>query len=152
MAVLNSKSFTKAVGALASHVDVECKELGATVRLGRLTAPQGLKLGKRYNNVQKDADGSPKSVEDMASFYVWLLSLSIVDGDGNAFLCSDEGRLKLGKLSLGALTDLGSEALILNGMAERESEPKKKTAKSGTSTKTTTSSPSGSASKSGGST
>jgi hypothetical protein len=108
------------------YMDCDCAELGGDVRLKRLSAADGMTLGKRYNAIAKDADGSPTSDEDMAGFFAYLLSLSIIDESGEAFLCSDEGRSQLSSLSLGTLSGLGTEAMIFNGMAERKGDTKKK--------------------------
>ena len=134
--VIDAKQFAKTMKARAPHVDVQCEELG-TVRLARLSAKAGLKLGKHYAAVPKGPDGQPQSDEAIADFYVWLLSLSIVDTEGEAFLCSDEGRQQIALLSIGTLTSLGNDAMVLNGMAETAKKKKR-----GTSTTPTTDSPS----------
>ena len=148
MGVLNAKTFNKALKARRDFTEVNCEELDCTVRLGRLTAAQGLKLGKRYNAVPKDAEGNPKDEEDLAEFFVWLLSLAIVNEEGEPFLSSDEGRVQIGSLSFGTITQLGTEAMVVNGMAERD-DTKKKTGKPGTSAEKKMPQPSASVENSG---
>ena len=144
--VFNAKTFGTALRSIASSVDVDCDELGGAVRLKRLTAGQGMNLGKIYELVPKDKAGKPRNVEDMADFFVRLVSMSVADEDGVAYLSNDEGRLALSGLSLGTITKLGTEAMILNNMAESTDAKKNKVKKSnGTSATKPTASPSDSA-------
>ena len=141
MGVLNSKTFATALSAVASSVDVECDELGGSVRLKRLTAGQGMNLGKIYDMVPKGRDGQPRNVDDMADFFVRLVSMSVVDDAGEAYLSNDEGRFALAGLSLGTISKLGTEAMVLNNMAE-STDAKKNKVKTSTGTSTTKTTPS----------
>lgn len=99
-------------------VDIECSEVGGTLRLRRLNAAVGMAIGKQYNAMPKGSDGKPRD-EDVIELYVLLLVNSIVDESGDLFLLNEEGKVHLRSLSFGTISELGSEALVLNGMAER---------------------------------
>jgi hypothetical protein len=116
--VLDAKQFRKAMNACAPQIDVPCDELGGTVRLKRFTASHGIKLGRRWNEIPKGKDGQPTKEEDLADYYVWLLSMSIVDDKGELFLCSEDGRKQLSRLSYSVLSALATHAVDLNEMGK----------------------------------
>lgn len=128
MGVVNFETFKRTLAERSPAVDVSCPEVGGSVRLRRLSAAVGLAIGKQYNGLPK-VDGKPRD-DDMIELYVLLLANSIVDESGELFLQSEEGKAHLRSLSFGTISELGSEALILNGMAERT----KKNDASGTTT------------------
>ena len=134
MAVLGAKTFRIASKKQKLFVDVPCESLGGDLRLRRMNWKMASAVRKRWSGIRKDADGQPRSDEDLAEFYVWFLSLSIVDEEGDAYLCSDEGRKELDCVPIMELFHLGDEAMLLNDFGERKDASKKKSGKSGTST------------------
>lgn len=138
MAALNAKTLNKILSG--ATVTVSCDELG-DVKLRRLNAYEKINFGKRFNASAKTKDGNFKREEDAIEFFIWLISVAVVDDKGEAFLSSDEGRAIIGAFQLDTLQVIGTAALEL-----QQGGGKKKTVNksSGTSTTTTTDSSSNS--------
>ena len=147
MAVLNLNTLRHGK-AVSRHVDVDCPELDGEVRLRRLDLKLKMAVHKKWKDVRKDKDGQPRNDEDLADFYVWLLSLSIIDDKDppQAYLSSDEGRKEIALWDAPVIFRLGDQAMVVNGFGESRDTSKKKISSRGTSTTKATDSSSASVS------
>lgn len=82
---------------------------GTTIRLGKLSAQDGMALAMPAKKLEHEPEGSQS--EDMLTFYALILSKSILDDAGAKALDSDEGRAMLRQLPMGDFLQLGNAAV-----------------------------------------
>ena len=146
MAVLNAKTFREGGGE--KHALVDCPSRGGELRIKKLSLARSLNAHDKWKAIRKDKDGNPQRQLDVLEFYVWLLSISIVDEADDFYLNSDAGREEIGLTPPTELLAVGNEAMILNGYAQRDGgdAKKKELERGGTSRKRSTDSSSASVS------
>lgn len=129
---MNFDELRAASNAARATIEVECKELGGTVRLQKLGAAAAIALGKKLNGIPKDEAGVPLNADDLVDAYASLLANSIVEDDGQSLLAKhgEPARDVLKGLPLPALTQLAGEAMQLNGLAGSKDSEGKSGAKS----------------------
>ncbi len=98
---------------------VTCPDVGE-ITLKQLDAKLGMQLATIANSL--NANGTSPNDQAMLSFYVTIISKSIIDDDGNAVFDTDDGRETLTSLRFDQLMAIGNACLELNGMAGDEAK------------------------------
>lgn len=101
-----------------SYKDVSCPEVGGKIRVQSLTG-QEFEDWQESNRdpKKKDKDGNP--VVNTKGSIVRLLVRCLVDKEGNRIM-SDDDYLEFTKINAAVLNRLGTVALKLNGVGEKE--------------------------------
>ena len=108
---------------------------GEEITLRKIGAKDGLEARKLILSMQTNELGQPVDLVDVATFYAFVLSKSIVDADGSLPFDSEEYRAVLENLPLEELVPAAEQALKHSGMAVEPAQAKKNL------TETTSSSP-----------
>ncbi len=126
MTVLSFEQMQAAAGAAPSYVDVPVEAWGGSVRLQQLSAADGIAFGQRQRDQAEAGDDDVDRPEELAEQYIYLLSLSIVDGDGRQALHNEAGRAFLATQPFAVLNALGMAAMRLNGFTKAEAAAREK--------------------------
>jgi hypothetical protein len=103
-----------------TYKDVKCPELGGTVRLQSLLGEEFEEWQETNRDpVKKDKDGAP--LLKLRGSIPRLLVRCMVDKTGKRIMSNDDA-VALDKLHAAALNRLGSAAMKLNGVGEKEIE------------------------------
>lgn len=127
---LNLDDFRKASTATAFK-DIECEELGGTVRLAKLRSREHIELVAKFAElIGKEGaknDDLPTAVQ--VGFFIEVLALSVVDEHGNKVFAAADGREVLAGLSMATLLKIGNEAMGFLDFGKAATEDAKKNSK-----------------------
>jgi len=90
---------------------------GATYRLAKLGATDGIKVSQLLASIQMRGEGDQRQIanpEDMVRFYSLLLSLSLLNDKADRPFDSDEGRALLERLPRDEFIEIGEAAANWN--------------------------------------
>lgn len=128
---LNLDDFRKASTAIVFK-DIECEELGGTVRLAKLRSREHIELASKFAQLAGSEEAAkngdlPTAVQ--VEFFIEVLALSVVDEHGNKVFSGTDGREVLSGLGMSALLKIGNEAMGFLDFGKAATEDAKKNSK-----------------------